>query len=230
MNDTKKPDYCPEWFDLDNYKMLSKIDRLKWKWLVDMKAFYFELLDNELLKELEFHKETLEYKLAAAVFSTKSVIECELSIETQPIFSLRELKVLHEEFMESLTEEEQELQFLLPDQDVRLDFQYEINLSYSDEAIIDALKKELVRHRLSRAGDNGKSYSNSYIQNLITDNVIPYIDLLLWQKITKNYLTDAQISHLIFPDEYDIDRVNKIRKTVKVKALELLSPNGRKFI
>lgn len=223
MNNTKKLDYCPEWFDLEDYKGLSKIDRLKWKWLVDMKSFFFDVLNNEDLQALAFNKEEQSLRLEIAVFSTKSVIHREIHLEPEPIKNVRELK---EEIKAFYGNDEEGNRYMEDLQDI----QYQINTDYSDEVIIAAIKEELVKIRSRQRNNSGKRYSDSYIQNLVNDNVIPYIDLMLWQKITKNYLTDTQIANLILPNEYNIDRVNKVRKTVKVKADELLSTRGRKFI
>lgn len=184
---------------------------------------FFDVLNNEDLQALAFNTEEQSLKLEIAVFSTKSVIHREIHLEPEPIKNVRELK---EEIKAFYGNDEEGNRYMEDLQDI----QYQINTDYSDEVIIAAIKKELVKIRSQQRNNSGKRYSDSYIQNLVNDNVIPYIDLMLWQKITKNYLTDTQIANLILPNEYNIDRVNKVRKTVKVKADELLSTRGRKFI
>lgn len=184
---------------------------------------FFDVLNNEDLQALAFNKEEQSLRLEIAVFSTKSVIHREIHLEPEPIKNVRELK---EEIKAFYGNDEEGNRYMEDLQDI----QYQINTDYSDEVIIAAIKKELVKIRSQQRNNSGKRYSDSYIQNLVNDNVIPYIDLMLWQKITKNYLTDTQIANLILPNEYNIDRVNKVRKTVKVKADELLSTRGRKFI
>ena len=68
------------------------------------------------------------------------------------------------------------------------------------------------------------------IKSLIGYKVIPYIDLILWGMMTGKKIRDQEIADALFPDEYDISRIDTVRQTVKKKALALLSNSSPKFI
>ncbi|TAN53746.1 MAG: hypothetical protein EPN21_00680 [Methylococcaceae bacterium] len=53
--------------------------------------------------------------------------------------------------------------------------------------------------------------------------VLPYLDLKLWSAATGARLTYAAIGAALFPGEYNIDLVDRVRRTVKPKAEWLLS-------
>lgn len=104
-----------------------------------------------------------------------------------------------------------------------------IDTHFSDEAIFKQFKEILSSYRKKRR-ENGKIISESEIKSLIEYKVIPYIDLMLWGMITGKKIRDQEIADVLFPDEYDISRIDTVRQTVKKRALKLLSPSSPKFI
>ncbi|MCW9709821.1 DUF6387 family protein [Avibacterium sp. 21-586] len=104
-----------------------------------------------------------------------------------------------------------------------------IDTHFSDEAIFKQFKEILSSYRKKRR-ENGKIISESEIKSLIEYKVIPYIDLMLWGMITGKKIRDQEIADVLFPDEYDISRIDTVRQTVKKKALKLLSHSSPKFI
>lgn len=104
-----------------------------------------------------------------------------------------------------------------------------IDTNFSDEAILERFKEILSSYRKERK-ENGKIISESEIKSLIEYKVIPYIDLMLWGMIIGKKIRDQEIADVLFPDEYDISRIDTVRQTVKKKALKLLSHSSPKFI
>ncbi|MBR0572753.1 DUF6387 family protein [Pasteurella atlantica] len=96
---------------------------------------------------------------------------------------------------------------------------WKIDLAYSDEVIIENIKKHLLEIR-SKQGDKRHKLSNSKVKAILQYNIIPCIDLILWQTVTNIKLTDQQMTDLLFPNsEYYIDN---FRQTIKPKAIEFL--------
>ncbi|WGE32476.1 DUF6387 family protein [Actinobacillus genomosp. 2] len=111
-----------------------------------------------------------------------------------------------------------------------------IDTMFSDEAILSAVKEKLkhIRQKESHHKETvSKRYSDSQISSLIENKVIPYIDLMQWQNVTGEKLTDREISDLLFPiDKQDKDKpkgIDTLRQTTKKKAYELLK-GSIKFI
>ena len=104
-----------------------------------------------------------------------------------------------------------------------------IDTNFSDEVILKRFKEVLSSYRKERE-ENGKIISENEIKSLIGDKVIPYIDLTLWGMMTGKKIRDQEIADALFPDEYDISRIDTVRQTVKKKALSLLSNSSPKFI
>lgn len=95
-----------------------------------------------------------------------------------------------------------------------------IDTSFSDEAIIEAVKEKLKRIRHNK---DAKRFSDSEINRFIKFRVIPYIDLFLWSNLTGTKLTDQNMADLLFSDDSTGKGLDTIRQTTKKKALLLLS-------
>lgn len=104
-----------------------------------------------------------------------------------------------------------------------------VDTNFSDEVILKRFKEVLSSYRKERK-ENGKIISENEIKSLIGYKVIPYIDLILWGMMTGKKIRDQEIADALFPDEYDISRIDTVRQTVKKKALALLSNSSPKFI
>lgn len=104
-----------------------------------------------------------------------------------------------------------------------------IDTNFSDEVILCRFKEILSSYRKEKE-ENGKIISENEIKSLIVYKVIPYIDLTLWGMMTGKKIRDQEMADALFPDEYDISRIDTIRQTVKKKALSLLSASSPKFI
>ncbi|WP_446810582.1 DUF6387 family protein [Methylomonas sp. 2BW1-5-20] len=99
-----------------------------------------------------------------------------------------------------------------------------IKVSASDEQILydfkawlDSYRKEFgIRHLQ-------KKFTNKNLDEWFKWRLLPYLDLLLVSKITKTELTQNRIARLLFSDNYDVDIVDRLRRTTKPKAEWLIS-------
>lgn len=110
-----------------------------------------------------------------------------------------------------------------------------IDLQASDETLIEQFKKYLSEERRKREEKTNESatrYTDAKINRLITNKVIPYIDLYLYQIFTGNNLTNPQIADLLFPTNEEragIARSDTIRKITHINAMELLEKDYNPF-
>jgi hypothetical protein len=104
-----------------------------------------------------------------------------------------------------------------------------VDLNASDEQIIHDFKEWLKTERQD-------SNFNDVLQKLFTRTnfdewakygILPYLDLVIWQKATGTKLKQAVMGHLIFPD-YDEcnDPAERIRRTTKPKAESIIDVKG----
>ncbi|ATG89129.1 hypothetical protein MKLM6_0857 [Methylomonas koyamae] len=94
-----------------------------------------------------------------------------------------------------------------------------INLHANDEQIIDDF-----RHWLSNIRElvNKKSAKKDFCESDFNEwaeyKVLPYIDLKIWSMLCERKITQSMIARALYPDEYEIDITERIRKTTKKKA------------
>jgi hypothetical protein len=53
--------------------------------------------------------------------------------------------------------------------------------------------------------------------------ILPFLYIWAWKSATKSDISYFKIGSILFPDNTDIDPAEKIRKTVKPKAMEMIS-------
>jgi hypothetical protein len=100
-----------------------------------------------------------------------------------------------------------------------------VSLQGTDDEIIKNFQTWLTEYRKEiNYFSKEKSFTNKTLAGWIKDRLLSYIDLSI---ITK-YETNQQLEHhvaaqLIFPDEYDVNVPDRIRKTIKPKAKLLVS-------
>jgi hypothetical protein len=101
-----------------------------------------------------------------------------------------------------------------------------VELAATDKQIMDDFRKWLTEYR--------KIINHEIIKNSFTQSdfdywirycIIPYIDLTLIAKYKGKKLTQNKLARLIFPNEYDIDIVGRIRQVTKPIAERLLKKN-----
>ena len=100
----------------------------------------------------------------------------------------------------------------------RLSF-VQINLSASDEQLKNDFDHWLKNYRKETGITSNKKYfSQSDLDKWFKFCAIPYLDLLLIAKIEDKKITQHRLSSLIFPNEFDVDVVGRLRDTTKPMA------------
>jgi hypothetical protein len=99
-----------------------------------------------------------------------------------------------------------------------------IDLSAPDEILVEHFKKYVAQQRASL---NWQSREKTVSERDFRDwhhlRLLPFLDLTLWSKASGIKLTNIHLANLLFPDEYDVDLVSRVRRTVRPKAENLLS-------
>lgn len=98
-----------------------------------------------------------------------------------------------------------------------------IDLYHSDEQILDDLRQLLPVIRKTKGVPYGaKDLKLPEIKKAIENRVIPYLDLEIWAEITGVKITQNTMGNALFPDTPDIDTTEKIRRTVRPLAHEVM--------
>lgn len=75
-----------------------------------------------------------------------------------------------------------------------------------------------------------KILSQTKIDYWIQYGVIPYIDLVLISRFEGKRITQYKLAQLIFPDEYDVDIVGRLRQVTKPEAARIINNNFHKTL
>lgn len=107
-----------------------------------------------------------------------------------------------------------------------------VDTSQSDEVLKIAFERKLKEIRERETADNywfgkrTKRFSDAEIRRIIEYRVFAYIDLYTYGQITGRKFTDIEMAAMIYPPTentpLDFDAVDRISRTVKPKAIELL--------
>lgn len=99
-----------------------------------------------------------------------------------------------------------------------------VDLGASDEFLVDQFKFWLKK---TRAEANVQAircrFNENHFSNWHCDRLLPYLDLSFCCKAYKKKVTHEQIAELLFPNEEQRDSVARVRRTISVNALKLVS-------
>lgn len=94
-----------------------------------------------------------------------------------------------------------------------------IDLTASDEQITNDFKKWLAAFRKATGyHSHVKNFTSKNLAEWSKWRLLPYIDLMLVAKANRAEITQNKIARLIFDDEYEVDIVDRLRRTIKPKA------------
>nr|WP_255650765.1 DUF6387 family protein [Cupriavidus sp. DB3] len=100
--------------------------------------------------------------------------------------------------------------------------QVNVDLNASDSEILADFKDWLAQKRRAAGSMAAKRRTdNKDFESWVKNRVLPYIDLLLLSQATGRPLTHSLAGELLFWDE-DVDATEKVRKTVRPLAMQLL--------
>lgn len=261
---TNKPDYCPDWFDLELYKNLENFNRSDWAISVFARKLAYDDLKER--KPTEINAEFERWYLSVCFAQIRMAKSKQSELKNDDAVSLvdyfdvliayedlflsndLELQSTFDEVRNEILKNKDEFSKDYKPTDYldilnrdginknvsqKGDLVLSISLGCSDDVILEEIKKQLSIARSKYNDKNfsdGKRISDNEMKSLIENRIIPYIDLMIWGKITGKSLTQAQIANLLFPDLYDVDIVAKLRQTTIKKAMNLLSLERPKFI
>ncbi|MBX9298222.1 DUF6387 family protein [Chromobacterium vaccinii] len=104
-----------------------------------------------------------------------------------------------------------------------------VDLSAPDTAIHDALDIWLkhIREEVGRKDLSKRLFNNHDFSEWARLRIVAYIDLMQWSQTTGEKFTNAQIGNLLYPDEFEIDTTERVRKVLPIKAKEILNGTRR---
>lgn len=99
----------------------------------------------------------------------------------------------------------------------------QIDFGATDEQLISDFKKWLANIRsLTKSENVSQRFTPAEMEAWHTNKLLPYIDLTIWMKITGAKITQQQLGLVLFPDNFEIILSDRIRKTTKKDADNLL--------
>jgi len=109
-----------------------------------------------------------------------------------------------------------------------------INLSMSDEVLEMAFKQKLKELRQQEERGRTRRFSDAEIRKMIDYRFFAFMDLYTYSLITERKFTDVEMAAMIYPPSndapLDFDAVDRIARTVRPKAMELLEKTNARLL
>ena len=225
-------EFDTSWFDLNNYADFRTMSLEGWhhhlSWRRNLEAFLPYLDEIELAKQILLIKENpaqqsdkyYSRQIGLNSFSTPSINNLNSADmmffrstedELYPIWASCEDNLNNDVPFDFLLKEQ------IPSFS-RLSF-VRIDLSASDEQLKNDFDHWLKNYRKETGITSNKKYFSQYdLDKWFKFCAIPYLDLLLIAKIEDKKITQHRLANLIFPNEFDVDIVGRLRDTTKPMA------------
>ena len=99
-----------------------------------------------------------------------------------------------------------------------------VNLGASDDLLNKEFKDWIKKTRKeANISQIRRSYFDNDFQDWHLQRLLPYLDLMFWAETHKKSFTQAQIGLTLFPNNYDGNSGEKVRKTIIPNAEKLIS-------
>lgn len=98
------------------------------------------------------------------------------------------------------------------------DVRVEVDLFAPDKLILEDFKHWLAAARSVFEIPTRKMFSKSEVAKWADFRLLPYLDLSLWAALEQVIIPYAVLGNALFPDEYDVDLPERIRRVTKPKA------------
>ena len=109
-----------------------------------------------------------------------------------------------------------------------------INLGSSDEILEMAFKQKLKELRQQEERERTRRFSDAEIRKMIDYRVFAFMDLYVYSFIVERKFTDVEMAAMIYPPSnnapLDFDAVDRIARTVRPKAMELLEKTNARLL
>ena len=247
----RKPEYCPSWFNIENYSICDSFSRYSWEYSILLRQLLIneislkdrtkkngkkqlanQLLINRLI-EISSPKILLKASAMKSEESIPSFLEKEKSISD---LSYCDLLTIYEnlqyqenkslDYMKDIIKHRDECHEMFKEED---DAHIRVNLRNNDEDIINSFKEWLQNTRQKTDIIRSNRISDKELTKLSQFKTLAYIDLFLWMKITDIKLTQYQIANLLYPNEFDIDIKERLKACTIPRATMVLNSSRRIF-
>lgn len=109
-----------------------------------------------------------------------------------------------------------------------------IDLGMSDEILEMAFKQKLKELRQQEERDRTRRFSDAEIRKIIDYRFFAFMDLYVYSLITERKFTDVEMAAMIYPPSnntpLDFDAVDRIARTVRPKAINLLDKTNHSLL
>ena len=244
----KKPRSLPDWFDIKNYRYVESFSPEDWHANLEIRFDVLSACKaiNDIQIPLEakneyrdFAKEYIDdlYSGGAYIHVLRSVLYPHhrsvsplTNSDASTIMGLLQANLadagLSLPDIENLSDNglnklDQRIQAFLEGEFKTLDSEavLVINLNANDDQIAADFKGWLEKIRQQRPlVCVTKPFNENEYKDWCEYKIIPYLDLKIWSEFSGKKLTNAVIGNAIFPDDFDIDTTERVRRTTKPKA------------
>jgi hypothetical protein len=99
-----------------------------------------------------------------------------------------------------------------------------VDLGASDEFLMEQFKTWLKKTRVeANVHPIRRLFNSDHFSDWHCDRLLPYLDLSFCCKVNKEQVTHEEMAKLLFPYEEQRDSVARVRRTISVNALKLVS-------
>lgn len=109
-----------------------------------------------------------------------------------------------------------------------------IDLGLSDEVLEMAFKQKLKELRQQEERERTRRFSDAEIRKMIDYRIFAFMDLYVYSLIVERKFTDVEMAAMIYPPSnnapLDFDAVDRIARTVRPKAMELLEKTNARLL
>lgn len=185
----------------------------------------FEEIINEL-KIKEYEQKFASVQELSEYQAYQFFIDSDKKAEIENDFlNLNSIHVNHEDWMKAIKRDfEIRRKYSQPILDDEEDYKFlEINLTASDEQILNEFKKWLIATRSSYDKFIKRQLSTKDYQDWVESKLLPYWDLTTIAAIEKATIPYHVLGNALFPDEFSVDLTERIRKITKRKCQLIFS-------
>ena len=225
------------WFDLKKYDELNKLDLLGWHCqLIDR---MYEYNKSKLIKRIketpifstDGHERYFGWKYSSRYSFNTSSVESTKAFDFLSYANhdnLKDVSMCHRVYTdEAMAIVDTPINLLGKDRgmdNLGFDSFVTVDLTASDEQIMSDFKHWLTEYRKSTGYKSSKKdFTDNDLLYWVKYRVLPYIDLTLIAEFEGKKITQEKVARLIFPDEYDVDIIDRLRKVTIPKAEYLLN-------
>lgn len=234
----------PKWFNLSWYDQLNDFSPNDWAHTLQIRYYLNNALNNS--DKLQTLKNIFQNKISEPCANMEPLLQSTpyfdypqnvLDTPTVGLLSTENFMQIHRLMGEYGYEEQKPFQWQnFEDEDIpntqyvndvlneelSSAIQLELRLDGSDKEILSNLKDMLPKIRERYSISNQKHFTTAKLGKWCNSQSLAYIDLKLGGRLNGTHLKDHTLGITLFPDEYDINPSDRVRRTTKDHADEML--------